>query len=102
MLSTVRQKSDGVVQLGLEFLHGLLTNKALGKEFLELDEEGKAIKTDLFLSCELMDDWRLLVAPRFATQWLGEAVDVVAREARRGVKLVLILKAAAVMGEVFT
>lgn len=90
----VRIKCEGNALLSLEFIFNLLTTPG----YLEIDSTGVAVLSEEAKESNALDDWRRIPAPASATQWLGEMVDSIQRPKKAGVKLVLLLKAAAVLG----
>ena len=99
VLKSVVAKCEGNAQLCLEMVELLL----LKEGWLRVDEQsGVARQTRLFEECGELDDWRELGAPPLASQWEGEFVDGLARKEKDGVKHVMALKAASVVGEEFT
>ena len=91
----VERKCEGNALLSLQFAFSLLTSGCL-----EVDAGGVARLADEAKESDELDDWRRVPAPMLATQQLGEQVDTIQRKG--GVRLVLLLKAAAVLGEMFT
>ena len=58
--------------------------------------------TTLCRECKELDNWNRIPAPPFAIKYAGELTDKISKQSKDGAKLVLLLKAASVIGENFT